>query len=822
MSNLSIKFSCVWLCVLFFILSEPLLAQNRFSGTVRDALTREALPGATITQINTNHGTATDADGRFQLTLLADAPAQVEVRFVGYQSRTIRVNSDRVEIIYLNSTAFMGDDVVVTGHRVDASSPVTFSNFSKEEIEAVNLGQDLPLLLEMAPSVVSTSDAGAGVGYTGIRIRGVDPTRINVTVNGIPLNDAESHGVFWVNMPDFASSVEFLQIQRGVGTSTNGQAAFGASVNIQTGSLRQDPYASVTNSYGAFNTRKHNITAGTGLLQNGWAVDARLSMIKSDGYIDRAFSDLSSYALSASRYTERSFLKLNVLSGREQTYQAWNGVPEPILRNDAAQLESYINGLFLGESDAAILQNNLGNRRFNEFTYDNQTDNYQQDHYQAHYSYRFSDEWLGNASLHYTYGRGYFEEFRTDDRLSSYGIDPISLGDEVATITRTDLIRRRWLDNHFYGMIFSTEYNPDRWKLTIGGGYNEYDGDHFGEVIWARFAGDSDIRERYYDNNGFKTDGNLYAKVNVDLSPKLIAYGDLQVRRIYYRFLGFDRNLENVTQDDELWFFNPKAGLVYNLNDNHRLYTSFGVAGKEPTRREYTRSTPDTRPSKETLYNLELGYRGEFGRGFLGINTYYMLYDDQLILTGEVNDVGAYIRTNVPNSYRLGVELEGGYTFTNWLQWSGNLTLSRNKIDSFTEFVDDFDEGGQLEITYNDTDIAFSPSAIASSQIRLSQSSFTADIMNRYVSRQYLDNRQDTAQSLDAYFLTDLRLSYEYRQVPFFRSMTATLMVNNLFNETYESNGYTFGFISGGELQRFNYYYPQAGRHVMGQVAIHF
>jgi len=810
-----------WLSLLFLLLIEPTFAQNVITGIVRDAVTREALPGATITQLRTTNGTTTNADGVFSLTLLPNHPREIEVRFLGYRTTTIRVQPNETNYtILLQTTSFVSDEVVVTGQRVDASSPVTFSNFTREDIQAVNLGQDLPMLLEMAPSVVSTSDAGAGIGYTGIRIRGVDPTRINVTVNGIPLNDAESHGVFWVNMPDFASSVEFLQIQRGVGTSTNGQAAFGASVNIQTGSLQADPYASVTNSFSSFNSRLHNITAGTGLLNGGWTVDARLSMIKSDGYIDRAFSDLSSYALSASRYGERSFLRFNVLSGREQTYQAWNGVPEPILRNNAAQLEDYI--LNLGLRNADFLRENLGNRRFNEFTYDNQTDNYRQDHYQAHYSYRFSDHWLGNLSLHYTYGRGYFEEFRPNDRLSSYGIDPIVIDGATSPITRTDLIRRRWLDNHFYGFVFSAEYNPDRWNLIIGGGYNEYDGDHFGEVIWARFAGQSNIRQRYYDNNGFKTDGNLYVKANVEVTPRLNVYGDIQARRIYYRFLGFDRDLRNITQTDELWFINPKAGLVYRLTDNQRIYTSFGIAGKEPTRREYTRSTPGTRPKPERLYNLEVGYRADFGRGFLGLNYYYMLYRDQLILTGEVNDVGAYIRTNVPDSYRMGIEAEGGFFITNSLQWTGNITLSRNKIDEFTEFLDNFDTGGQDEIVFRNTDIAFSPSVIAASRFSYSRSGFTAEVLSRYVGLQYLDNSQNRNQSLDAYFVNDVLLSYNFGRTPLIRSVTASLMINNILNEKFESNGYTFGFVAGGEIQRFNYYYPQAGRNFMGRVTVNF
>ncbi len=792
--TLTVVASAVFAAFLMLSATEA-QAQTTVSGTVKDSRTQETLQGATIIQTGTTTGTTTDAEGRFELRLDDNAARQLEVSYIGYQTRQIRVRSGQTRdlTIFLDAATYVSDDVVVAGQRVDESTPMSYTNVTREQIEERNLGQDLPFLLQMEPSVLSTSDAGAGVGYTGIRIRGVDPTRINVTVNGIPLNDSESHGVFWVNMPDFASSIENLQIQRGVGTSTNGQAAFGASVNIQTGSLNQNPYATVTNAFGSYNTRRHNILAGTGLLDNGWSFDARLSHIESDGYIDRAFSDLSSYALTASRYGERSLLKFNILSGREQTYQAWNGVPE-------SELED--------------------NRRMNEFTYENQTDNYRQDHYQLHYSYRLTDNWLANASLHYTYGRGYFEEFRGDDRLSTYNIDPVEIGDEI--ITRSDIIRRRWLDNHFYGFVASTELNRDRYSLIIGGGYNEYDGDHFGEVIWARFAGDSDIRERYYDNNGFKTDGNLYAKMSWNFTDRLTVYGDAQVRRIYYRFLGFDRNLENVTQDDELWFFNPKAGVVYRPQDGHRLYASFSVAGKEPTRREYVRSTPDSRPNKENLYNLETGYQAQFGRGYAGINLYYMHYDDQLILTGEINDVGQQIRTNVPDSYRAGIELEGGYRIAPWLEWSGNVTFSRNRIPEYTEFIDNFDTGIQESITYTDTDIALSPEVISASQFRLTHGGFSADIMSQFVSRQYLDNASRRDRSIDPYFVTDLRLNYRTTALPYVRSADFSFQINNVFNELYETNGYTFGFIAEGQEQRFNYYYPQAERNVLAQLRLNF
>ncbi|AXJ02452.1 iron complex outermembrane recepter protein [Cyclonatronum proteinivorum] len=780
------------LLVLLFGFSAT--AQQTVSGTVADADSGEPLPGATILQQGTSNGTSTDVSGNFTLELRTDGARVLEVRYIGYRTRTIEITDMSLALeIDLQPATQLSDAVIVSAIRSDESTPMSFTNVSREQIEERNLGQDLPFLLQSAPSVLASSDAGAGVGYTGIRVRGVDPTRINVTINGIPLNDSESHGVFWVNMPDFASSVESLQIQRGVGTSTNGQAAFGASINISTGALNYDPYAEVTNAVGSYNTRRHTLRAGTGLLNNGWAFDARLSHIESDGYIDRAFSDLSSYAVTASRYSDRSLLTFKILSGREQTYQAWNGVPESALAD---------------------------NRRMNEFTYENQTDNYRQDHYQLHYSYRLTDNWLANASLHYTYGRGYFEEFRANDRLSTYGIEPFVLSDEL--ITRTDIIRRRWLDNHFYGFVLNTEYSTDRFRLVAGGAYNEYDGDHFGEVIWARFANNINIRDRYYDNNGFKTDGNLFAKLTWNLSDRLSVYGDAQIRRIYYEFLGFDRTLDEITQDHELWFFNPKAGLVYQLAPGQRLYTSFSVAGKEPTRREYTRSTPDSRPSPERLYNLEAGWQADFGNASAGINFYYMHYVDQLILTGEINDVGQAIRNNVPESHRAGVELEGALRLTDWLQWSGNLTLSQNRIPEYTEFVDNFDTGIQEQIEHRNTDISLSPGLISNSQFRLTYGNFTADFMSRFVSRQYLDNTSNRDRSIDPFFVSDLRLSYNTSRLPYANRVNLSLLVNNIFNELYESSGYTFGWIAGGAEQRFNYFYPQAERNFLLQLSLHF
>lgn len=816
-----------FLFAVFLLAAIPFqLFSQTIEGRVTDAQSGEPLEGATILESQTTNGVSTEPDGSFLLELTTDIN-QITISFVGYESQTIAITDpDEFIEVALEERVILSGEVFVSALRVDESTPIAYSNINREEIENQNLGQDIPMLVQSSPSVVSTSDAGAGIGYTGIRIRGVDPGRINVTINGIPLNDAESHGVFWVNMPDLASSTQNIQIQRGVGTSTQGAGAFGATMNLQTAMMRPNAYGQITTGIGSYGTRKANVQLGSGLMDNGWQFEGRLSKIESDGYIDRARSDLKSFYLSGSHHGENSLLKADVFSGQEVTYQAWNGVPEPILENNSQQLESYINNLFLGEQDAEHWRENLGNRQFNEFTYDDQTDNYQQDHYQLHYSYRFTNTWNANASLHYTRGRGYYEEFRRNDELSTYNISPIQIGGE--TVSNSDLIRRRWLDNHFYGAVFSTEWKyPEDWTLTLGGGYNEYDGDHYGEVIWSRFAGESDLGDKYYNNNGFKTDFNIYGKFNYYLTSKFNAYADLQYRTVGYEFLGLriedgTGNVQDVTQTDRINFLNPKAGVVYRPAAGHRLFASLSVGGKEPTRDEYVESSQQSRPDPERLLDYELGYDGTFERFHAGVNVYYMDYKDQLILTGAVNDVGGYIRENVPNSYRAGIELQFGTRLLTNLEWSANATFSQNKIEEYQRFVDDFDSGGQQSETYTDVDIAFSPSTIANSILSYQPGNFTAEWTLKYVSRQFLDNTQTNARSIDPYLVNDLRFSYSLDNLSIVQNVTASLQINNILDEKYVSNGYTFGWISGGEEQFFNYYYPQAGRNILANVKVRF
>lgn len=795
--------SSLMVAIFITMLSTFAAAQIQISGKVLEAQTKEPLIGATVLQTGTSNGVSTNTDGSFEIDLLEGEERSLRISFTGFKTKTVTVvrSQSGLQILLLPDT-YVSEEVLVEATRVDESIPVTFSNLDKEEIQKRNLGQDVPYLLNLTPSTVVTSDAGAGIGYTGIRIRGVDPARINVTINGIPVNDAESHSVFWVNLPDIASSIDNIQVQRGVGTSTNGAAAFGGSINLQTSSNSLDPYAEINTGVGSFNTRKANIQLGSGLMKNGWSFEGRLSQITSDGFIDRASSDLNSFYLSGSKRGKRSLLKADIFSGDEVTYQAWYGVEESVLEG--------------------------GNRTFNEAgmeksgsPYQNQVDDYGQDYYQLHYSYNLQDNWSLNTSLHYTKGAGYYEEYKGGEDLADYGITPANPGDP----TESDLIRRRWLDNDFYGMVFSTKHtHSTSWNLTFGGGLNKYDGDHFGEVIWARFAGNSEFEDRYYDNNAIKTDANVYGKAQYFFNENLSSYLDLQVRTISYEFDGIDiqnNTVVDIRDTDNLTFFNPKFGLSYTVNDENRLFASFGIASKEPTRDEYVESSAASRPDPETLYNVETGYRGDFGQFFVGAYGYAMLYEDQLVVTGQINDVGGVVRENVPNSSRLGIELEGGVSITSNFSWAANATFSKNKIENYNEFIDDYDNGGQIERNYSDTDIALSPSIIANSILGFSENGLTTELTTKYVSKQYLDNTQNDARSIDPYLVNDLRISYAFTNLSFAKGITANLMINNLLDEKYETNGYTFGYVFGGE-QRFNYYYPQAGRNFLLQVKWEF
>jgi iron complex outermembrane receptor protein len=716
---------------------------------------------------------------------------------------------------------------------------MAYTNISREELQTQNLGQDLPILLNFTPSVVTTSDAGAGVGYTGIRIRGSDATRINLTINGIPLNDAESQGTFLVNLPDFASSIQSLQIQRGVGSSTNGAGSFGGSINIQTNQLSEEAFAEVSNSVGSFNTWKHTIRVGSGLIADKFTLDARLSKISSDGFIDRAFSDLKSFYLSGAYYGKKTTLRANIFSGKEQTFQAWYGIPEARLKGDLQGMDAYIDRNFLSDNQIDNLFNS-DSRTYNSQTYDNETDNYQQDHYQFFITQSLAKNWNLNVALHYTRGKGYFEQYREEDSLEDYGLPNVSIGNE--TIANSDLIRRRWLDNHFYGTVFSLNHQTKRSDFTLGGALNKYLGDHYGEIIWARYAVNSSIRDRYYENDAEKTDFNIFWKVNHQLTDKLSALVDLQYRRVFYSFLGNQvdsQGTRNVQQNVLFDFFNPKIGLNYALSPLADVYASLSVGSKEPNRDDFTQSSPDSRPNAEKLYDVELGYRQRGENLTYSFNAYGMFYQDQLILTGEVNDVGAFNRSNVDKSYRIGIEAEAVFRLNKKLTWSVNATLSQNKIQNFREYVDFYgtteefpdvqaqgfeqDENtGQLFKELENTDIAFSPNLITASQLQFQPfKGFEIALLSKYVGQQYLDNTSSELRKLDAFFTNDIRLSYQMK-TSLIPEMRFTLLLNNVLNEEYESNGYTYGYFLGSERISENFYFPQADTNFLLGVSLLF
>ncbi|WP_316769790.1 TonB-dependent receptor [Pedobacter frigiditerrae] len=787
------------MALLAMLLPCVAMAQITVSGKVTEN-NQKPLAGATIKLKNKAVTIISDKNGDYILNL-AQGKYTFSVSYLGYQTqeKTVDLSSNTTINFSLSAQSFVGDEVVVSATRASKNTATTYKNLDKAALEKNNLGQDLPYLLNQTPSVVVSSDAGAGIGYTGIRIRGSDATRINVTVNGIPLNDAESQGSYFINLPDLASSVDNIQIQRGVGTSTNGAGAFGASLNIQTTTRRDSAYAEVNSTYGSYETWKNTVNVGSGLINNKFSFDGRLSRIKSDGYVDRASSNLKSFFVSGAYYGKKDILRANVFSGAEKTYQAWNGISEALLVTD---------------------------RKHNDFTYDNQTDNYQQDHYQLFYTRNLSNKLVANAALHYTYGRGYYEEFKDNRTLADYNIAPVVIGG--TTITESDLVRRLWLDNDFYGVTYSLNYTPKtNLNFILGGAYNEYDGKHFDEVIWAKYANydaSGSMRHRYNDNDAFKTDFNIFGRANYQLD-KFNIFADLQYRHVYYSYFGKDLAGNPAQQNATLDFFNPKAGLTYNINEKSNVYASVAVGNKEPNRRDFTDSNINSRPKSENLTDIEAGYRTQFNNLSFGINGYAMLYKDQLINTGKLNDVGGQTRQNVPDSYRLGIEFDGRWQIVKDLYWAATATLSRNKIKEFNEYIYDEDPAALIPTvvnTYKNTNISFSPSVIASSEIgyNLIKNGQIAFI-SKYVGKQNLDNTSANSRTLSSFFVNDIRLSYNTAFAGV-KNVGLTLLVNNVFSTLYENNGGSYSYLYGGVLDRGNYYYPQATRNFLLSLNVKF
>lgn len=671
------------------------------------------------------------------------------------------------------------DEVLVSAVRVTSKTPVSFSNLDKKEIKFRNLGQDIPILMNYMPSVVTTSDAGNGVGYTGIRVRGSDATRVNITINGIPYNDAESSGTYWVNMPDFASSVESLQLQRGVGTSTNGAGAFGASLNLLTDSFSNESNGEISNSFGSFNTRKHTVKFSSGLLNDHFELAGRISNIDSHGYIDRASSDLKSYFLQGTYVGKTTLIKALVFGGKEITYQSWNGIdPETMT-------------IYRTFNSAGIYTDDSGNTRF----YDNEVDNYQQDHFQLHWNEKISENWTSTIALHYTKGKGFYENYKEDADFADYNLTPITI--DGTTINTTDLVRQKWLDNDFYGTTYSVNYKKDKLDLIVGGGWNRYEGLHYGKVIWARFASTSELGDHYYDDNATKTDNNFFVKANYQLTKKLSLYGDLQTRIINFRADG----VQATVVDDTFNFFNPKAGLNYSITDKNSLYFSYAKANREPNRTDYEGG--NAKPEK--LDDFELGWRYVAEKMKINTNIYYMAYKDQLILTGNLDDVGNPIRSNSEKSYRLGLEVDATFALSKQFIIRPNFTLSQNKNVDLKVLGDNV----------GTKDIAYSPSIIAGNILVYKPlESLQISWLSKFVGQQYMNNIELPSAKLQDYFVNDFNIAYEIKPKTIFKAIVLTGLVNNILDKQYVSNGYMYDV--------YPYYYPQAGINFLAGITLKF
>ncbi len=758
----------------------------------------EPLSGATVIIRELKKGSSTDFEGSFKIKI-PQGEHLIEVSYIGYRTIKKTISSEQKNlIIQLISEENVLDEVLVSSIRANAKTPVTYSNLSKKEIAKRNLGQDIPVLLNYLPSVISSSDAGAGIGYTYMRVRGSDASRINVTINGIPYNDAESQGTFWVNLGDFASSTQSLQLQRGVGTSTNGSGAFGASLNILTDAIAEEAGGEISNTFGSYATRKHTVKFTTGKVNDHFELSGRLSNIYSDGYVDRAFTDLKSYFLQGSYTDDNTLIKAVVFGGTEKTYQSWFGLTADQLKED---------------------------RRQNPYTYENETDNYWQDHYQLHWNEKISDEITTTVGLNYTRGKGYFEQFEDNtDEISLYdGIvlptDTRLESDGVTLTPITDVIRRRWLDNHFYVANLSATYKTNGIEIIAGGSYSNYTNDHYGEVIWARaFSPTSNIRDRYYFSDAKKHDLSSFIKANIKINEQLYAYADLQGRFVNYKTNGLSSDRSPLAINKDFNFFNPKAGLTYKLNNDNNFYISYARANREPNRNDFEGGNSQ----HETLDDFELGWRYASESIKLNTNLYYMDYTNQLVLSGAINDVGEPIRTTSGNSFRFGLEVDADVTLTEQIAIRPNVALSTNKNRDFNAPIN-----GVIENLGN-TNISFSPNIIVGNTLTYApKKNIQIAFLSKYVGEQFMGNlggRISTNEKLDSYFTSDLNIIYEIKTNKIFKSIVLTGLVNNIFNREYVDRGYYYTFDYGSTDTSGNPititgdgagYYPQATRNFL-------
>lgn len=796
--------------VTFFLVLHSVIsfAQFTISGTITNLDDGSPLPGANITLDQNFLVAISGADGGYLINKIKSGKHTLTVSYIGFKTVTIDLNidSDLNQDIALQPEVYLSEEVIISAIRADGGVPTTISNLDASQIERNNTGRDLPYLLESLPSTVVTSDAGNGIGYSGIRIRGTDLSGINVTLNGVPVNDGESQGVYFVDLPDLASSIDDIKVQRGVGASSNGAASFGASINIKTGEFSSDPYGEISSAAGSFSTFKNTLKFGSGMIRDKWAFDGRISMITSDGYIERATSNLKSFYASGGYYGKKDVFKMIVLGGSEKTYQAWNGTPKDSLSTNRRYNPS-----------GAILDtegNIVG-------YYKNETDNYDQTYYQMHYAHEFSNILNIAASGFYTRGIGYYESYKNNQSFAQYGWNDTIIGND--TVSETSLIQQKWLDNHFYGINLSLNYSPTKWNINIGGGWNTYDGDHYGYVTWAQVARLGEYDTPWYSNTGTKITYHVFAKATYSINEKLSVYGDLLFRGIDYKIKGTHDDLSILTQSHQYQFLNPKLGLSYNVDFKNSLFLYAGIANREPNRSVFRDAEEWQQIEPEKLTDFEFGY--QFTNNFLSIeaNAFYMLYKNQFVLTGQINDVGSPIMTNVPKSYRRGIELSGIVEFLKIMSWQMNATYSQNKIENFVSYTDNWDTWPvQVIDTLGSTNISFSPEFTFSGNLSVQPAKgLTISLVSNYISRQYIDNTSSKNRSLDPYLINDLKFFYTIK-TGFIKQVDVWVSLNNIFNVKYESNAWVYNYYYENVEHELNGYFSQAQFNFMAGLNLKF
>lgn len=765
-------------------------------GTVLDAIDKTKLIGANVRIGDTYLATSTNEKGEFVFNDLRKGNYEVIISYIGYKTHKISLSLHESQTlsIVLERQSITTEEVVITSSRANEKVPTTWTTVTAKEMKQAGIMKDIPLLLEFSPSVVSTTDAGVGVGYSGMRVRGTDITRINVTLNGVPVNDPESHEVYWVNIPDLIGSLDNIQIQRGVGTSSNGAAAFGASINLQTSKPSDSPFAELNSSYGSFNSLSNSIRFGTGSIGKNWIIDGRLSQVSSDGYIDRAYTKLNSFYINTGYYGQKTVLKFMILNGKELTYQAWGGVPKDSLKT---------------------------NRTYNPYFYDNEIDNYKQQHYHLTAIHQVNQNIYLNSTLFLVKGLGYYEQYKSEAKFSKYGLQNFIIGGD--TINKTDLIQQKHLDNMYYGLNLNGNYNYENiFRLQTGLSASNYTNDHFGKLIWMQYADIVPKDYKWHNNSGHKKEISYFVKAGYDVLENLTLFGDILYRNINYKIEGNHDDLRDITQSHVFNFFNPKTGLVYSISDYDNIYASVSVANREPSRNNFKDAEEGKVPKPEKLIDYELGYIKKKQNVMFQTNLYYMDYINQLVMTGEINNVGAVIMSNVAKSYRFGIESAFGLNLGRKINIQANLTLSRNKINDYTEYVDDWDTGLQQENYLGKTSISFSPEIVGSGIMEYTPYKNIHLFLNaKYVGKQYIDNSSSHERMLNPYFVSNFRIDYDL-PLKLLKRTTLSFQVLNLFNEQYESNAWVYRYLYGGKEYAMDGYFPQAGRHYMCSINIQF